>query len=295
MTRRFIIQKDPWYELKGKEADPDFAQVWILPAGYEGSVSYGKGAIQGPSALFQASQQVEQFEPELGFRPCRIGIYGVAPLKLSKLKPVKAVKKVEQAVREILKKGKKTVIIGGEHSLSAGAISAVKEFYPELSVLHLDAHADLRDQYQGTPYSHACIMRRVYEMGVPFVSVGIRSLSQEEWDLIKAHNLRVYFAHQLDSISGWQEMVAQELSEKIYITLDIDVLDPSEIPGTGTPEPGGLRYRELLSLIKTIANSGKQVVAMDLMELAPLKGQSQSEFTSARILYQMIGWFWARE
>lgn len=290
----YSIIKDPWYELLGKEADPDTAQVLIIPAPYQGSVSYGKGTARGPEALFQASQQVEQFEPELGFRPCRIGISGIPPLKIQKLKPAQAVKKVENAVRMALKKGKKPVMIGGEHSLSSGAIKATKEFYPDLSVLHLDAHADLRNEYHGTPYSHACIMRRVLEMDVPFVSVGIRSLSQEEWDLIQEKKLRVYFSHKLASISGWQELVARELSEKIYITLDIDVLDPSEIPGTGTPEPGGLNYRELLSLIKAIAHSKKQVVGMDLMELAPIKGEQISEFTSARILYQMIGWLWAK-
>ena len=161
-------------------------------------------------------------------------------------------------------------------------------------MLHLDAHSDLRNEYHGEPYSHASIMRRVHDMGIKFISVGIRSLCEEEWDLIREKKLEVYFAHQLVGKSGWQEMVVRGLGEKVYVTLDIDVLDPSEMPGTGTPEPGGLRYRELLELFKTLGKSGKEVVAMDLVEVAPIKGQSMSEFTAARILYQMIGWFWAK-
>ena len=290
---RYSIHKDPWYELPIKEADPKVSQVLIIPAPYEGSVCYGKGAGRGPEAIFQASQLVEQFEPELGFKPCRIGITSIPPLRLKGLKPASAVKKVESAVRSALKKGKKPIVVGGEHSISAGAIKACQEVFPDLTVLHLDAHSDLREEYHGGKYSHACIMKRVYDLGIKFVSVGIRSLCEEEWNLIQDKRLSVYFMHQLLSISGWQEMVVKELGDKIYITLDLDVLDPSELPGTGTPEPGGMRYRELIHLIKTVADFKKQVVAFDVVELAQIPGQLTSEFTAARLLYQMIGWLWA--
>jgi len=283
-----------WFDLEPKFSDPDQARVLIIPAPFEGSVSYGKGAEAGPLALFQASQQVEFFEPELKISPCQIGISSIPPLKLTGLAPRQAVEKVEQAVRAGLQKGKKTVMIGGEHSLSFGAIKACYQFFPDLNILHLDAHSDLRESYHGDPFSHASVMKRVLDAGIKFISAGIRSQCQEEWELIQAKNLEIYYAHQLQKMSGWQEMIAQKLGEKIYLTLDLDVLDPSEMPGTGTPEPGGLHYRELLDLFKAIANSGKQVVGMDLVELAPIPGQQVSEFTAARILYQMIGWFWAR-
>jgi len=283
-----------WYELAGREAEAESARVIIIPAPYEGSVCFGGGASRGPAAMFAASQLVEQLEPELQNRPCRIGIAGLPPLRLQKLKPKAAAAKVETAVRAVLRRGKKPVVLGGEHSLSAGAVKACAEAHPGLSVLHLDAHADLRDEYHGEPYSHASIMRRVHELGIRFVSAGIRSLSEEEWDLIRDQKLEVYFAHDLVRVSGWQEMAVRSLADQVYVTLDLDVLDPSEMPGTGTPEPGGLHYYELLELFKTLGRSGKNVVGLDLVELAPLKGQSLSEFTAARLLYQMIGWLWAK-
>ena len=282
-----------FYDLPRAFTDPRRAQVVIIPAPYEGSVSYRKGTERGPFAIFQASKQVELFESELGIEPAQIGICSIAPLKLKTLSPRFAVKKVEEAVKGVLKNGKKPVLLGGEHSLSIGAIRAGVQFFPELEVLHLDAHSDLREQYEGDSYSHASVMRRVLELGVNSISLGVRSFSKEEYEFIQAKKLKVYLAHQLKAVSGWEEMIVGQLGKRIYITLDLDVLDPSEMPGVGTPEPAGLHYQDLIRLIKTLANSGKEVIGFDLVELAPIEGEVVSEFGCARLLYQMIGWLWS--
>ena len=216
------------------------------------------------------------------------------PLDIGKLKPEQAAKAVEEATAEALKKGKRPVMIGGEHSLSAGSIRAIKDFYKDVTVLHFDAHADQRQEYGGDVYSHACIMRRVYDMGVKFVSVGIRSMHISEWQFYKEKKLNIYFMRQLRNLSGWQEMVVSELGPKVYITLDLDVLDPSIMPGTGTPEPGGMSYLDLLEFFKVLSRSNKEVVGFDMVELAPVPGSQVSEFTAAKLLYQMLGLFWKK-
>jgi len=280
------------FELLPEWNNPEKAKVLVIPAPYEGSVSYGKGTAKGPDAIFAASQEVEHFDTELGTIPAQMGITYIQPLELEKLKPEQAAQAVEKATTEALKKGKKPVMLGGEHSLSAGSIRAVRNFCKELMVLHLDAHADLRQEYGSDPWSHACVMRRVFDMGVKAVSAGIRNISAEEFSFCKEKKLPIYFMHQLRNLSGWQEMVARELGPEIYVTLDLDVLDPAYMPGTGTPEPGGMSYLDLLNLFKTLARTGKQVMGMDMVELSPIPGQQVSEFTAARILYQMMGLFW---
>jgi len=284
----------PVYELPPELCEPEKAKVLIIPAPYEGSVSYGKGAARGPDAIFAASQEVEHFDVELEMTPARVGMTYIQPLELGALKPEQAAKAVEEATAEALKQGKRPVMIGGEHSLSAGSVRAIKEFHKDVTVLHFDAHADLRDEYEGDKYSHACVMRRVYDLGVKFISCGVRNLSAPEFAFCREKKLSVYFMHQLRNLSGWQEMVVRELGPKVYVTLDLDVLDPSILPGTGTPEPAGMSYLDLLLVFKALSRSGKEVVGLDMVELAPIPGQQVSEFTAAKLLYQMIGLFWAK-
>jgi agmatinase len=284
--------KDPFFRLPVELCDPEKSRVMIIPAPYEGSVSYGAGAAKGPFAIFKASQEVEQLEPELGLAPAEAGISHISPLALEGKSPEAAAKMVEGAVAAALKQGKRPVVLGGEHSLSAGAIKAVKDHCKEFTVLHFDAHADLREEFRGARYSHACVMKRVMDLGVRAVSVGVRSLSPEEWSLCREKKLPVYFMHRLKQVSGWEEMIVRELSEKIYITLDLDVLDPACLPGTGTPEPDGMSYRELFNFLRLVAASGKELLGFDLVELAPIEGEQVSEFTAARLLHQMIGMFY---
>jgi len=286
--------KGTFFDLEPSESDFQTAQVVIIPAGYERTVSYRKGTAKAPYAIFQASQQVELYEPELDLEPCQIGIASLPPLELEQLKPKQAIGEVEKAVEKLLKQNKKPILLGGEHSLSLGAIRALKKIFSEFSVLVLDAHTDLRESYSGEKFSHACVMRRVLELGVEPIWVGVRSLSKEEAQLLKEKNLEVYFAHQLISGSGWERKVAQRLREKVYLSLDLDVFDPSQLPGVGTPEPGGMLYSQILSLIKTLAKTGKNLLGFDLVELAPIEGEVVSEFTTARLLYQIVGWCWAK-
>ena len=286
--------KGTFFDLDPGESDFQTAQVVIIPAGYEGTVSYRKGTAKAPYAIFQASQQVELYEPELGLEPCQSGIATHPPLELEALKVNQAIVEVEKAIEKVLQAGKKPVLLGGEHSLSLGVIKALKRFFPEFSLLVLDAHADLRDSYLGEKFSHACVMKRILEQGVKPVWVGVRSLSKQEAQLIKEKNLEVYFAHQLSPGSGWEIKIAKTLGEIFYLSLDLDVFDPSQVPGVGTPEPAGMFYSQVLSLLKALAKEGKNLIGFDLVELAPIEGEVVSEFTTARLLYQIIGWFWSR-
>jgi len=281
-----------WFDLSPPFCERRTARVIVIPAPYEGTVSYGKGAGRGPEAIFQASPQLELYDSLLMSEPFRVGIHGLPPLALRD-PPEAAQAEVERAVARELAEDKRPVLVGGEHSLTAAAVKACRSFYPELSVLQLDAHADLRDEFGGTKFSHACVMRRVAELGVDFVQAGVRSLSSEERDWLQGEGRAVISAREILHDPGWIERVLAGLSEAIYLTLDVDVLDPSEMPATGAPEPGGLSYHHLIDLTLAIRKSGKRVAALDLMELAPVAGLHHPDFLCARLLYTMIGAFWA--
>ncbi|HVQ27138.1 MAG TPA: arginase family protein, partial [Planctomycetota bacterium] len=183
--------------------------------------------------------------------------------------------------------GKLPVMLGGEHSLTAGAVRAAKKRFPKLSVLQLDAHADMRDRYLDSPDSHACVMRRIREL-CPAASVGIRSMSEEEADHLKAHPAPVWSVRAFRALEGDMRQVLDALTDDVFITFDLDALDPSCLPGTGTPEPGGLDWYECVDLIAAVA-AKKRIVGFDVVELAPLPGNVASDFLAARATYRMIG------
>jgi len=278
-----------------EDCHPENSKLIIVPASYEKTTTYRKGTASGPYAIFLASQQVELYEPELDLEPYKIGIATHPPLELEGKDPKEAIKKIEEVLAGQLERGKIPILLGGEHTITLGAVRAFKRYFPEFSLLVLDAHTDLRDSYLGEKLSHACVMRRVLEEGIEPVWLGVRSLSREEAELIKAKKLRVYFSHQLRQASGFEELIVRQLKDKIYISLDVDVFDPSQVPGVGTPEPAGLFYHQVLDLFKAISLSGKEVLGMDLVELAPIEGEVVSEFTCARLLYQAVGWFWSKK
>ena len=195
------------------------------------------------------------------------------------------VTKLEPRVAEILNGNKIPVILGGEHSLTPVAVKAVAKKYKRLSVLQLDAHADLRDSYQGSKHSHACALRRVLEI-CPAVQVGIRSLSVEEWEWAKktGQSEKIHFAQKLELV----DKIEKQLHKDVYITIDVDVFDPSVIPATGTPEPGGLFWYEVLDILKSVC-AAKNVVGFDVVELSPRKGDIASDFTIAKLIYKLMG------
>ncbi|GHO76334.1 agmatinase [Ktedonobacter sp. SOSP1-85] len=268
--------------------NPETAQVTIIPAPLEYSVCYMKGTEHGPQAILDASSQMELYDEELDCCPIEIGVYTRPVLDYSGMDHAEALKATGQAVRETLKKGQLPLILGGEHSLSAPCIAAVHEKYPDLTVVHIDAHGDLRDEYEGTPLSHASIERRVVDMGIPLLEIGIRSFSPEEAEFLKSGpNVAVVWAYQI--ARGIAQIPWERLGKHVYLTIDLDAIDPSEMPAVGTPEPGGLSWYQVLDLVREICQRST-VVGMDVVELCPMDGQTRADFLAAKLVYKMIGY-----
>ncbi|HET9920251.1 MAG TPA: agmatinase [Ktedonobacteraceae bacterium] len=268
--------------------DPQTARVTIIPAPLEYSVCYMKGTEHGPQAILDASSQMELYDEELDCCPIEIGVYTRPALDYSGMDHAAALKATGEAVREVLQRGQLPLILGGEHSLSAPPIGVVREFYPDLTVVHIDAHGDLRNEYEGTPLSHASIERRVVEMGIPLTEIGIRSFSPEEAEFLKTKpDVSIVWAYQM--AKGSARMPWERLSQHTYVTIDLDAIDPSEMPAVGTPEPGGLHWYELLDLFREI-NRRSTIVGMDVVELCPMQGQTRANFLAAKLVYKMIGY-----
>jgi len=256
----------------------------VLPVPYERTVSYGTGTALGPSAILTASHETEDFDEELQV-PVNVEVQTLPPVKLARLDEKEAMTAIKTAALPVMRAGRFLLSLGGEHSISAPLISAAREAFGPLSVLHIDAHLDLRDKYRGTSLSHACVMRRVRETGTPTVHVAIRSCSAEEAIYVKHLKIPVFWAKDIclksDDIS-WINKVIGQLGRKVYLSIDIDGLDPSFVPGTGTPEPGGLSWHQITSLVSRVV-SKRNVVAADIVETAPIKGSQVSEFVAARL------------
>lgn len=264
------------------------SRVVILPVPYDSTSSYKAGARDGPRAIINASRNMELFDEELLEDVSLVGIHTLPELMPDYHGPERMIQKVYQATREILEQGKILVTLGGEHSISLGSIRAHKERYPGLSVLQIDAHLDLRSSYAGTPYNHACVMRRVSEL-CPLTQVGIRSFSEEEYDFVKEKRLEPFYQSLINNWGDWPEEVIERLSREVYVTIDLDGLDPSIMPSVGTPEPGGLGWRETLRLLKRVAEKRK-VVGFDVMELSPDPTNVAPDFLAARLIYKLIGY-----
>lgn len=263
------------------------SKVAILPVPYEGTVSYGKGASKGPKAIIEASKYMEVFDEELLVSPCEVGIHTLSEVKV-KQKPEEVAKQVESQIKQIMAEGKFPIVLGGEHSISLGVVKAVKEQYDDLCVLHLDAHADLRDSYNGSRFSHACVARRICEI-CPIVQVGIRSLDEDEYKFIEEKNIPVFWDKRINSDKDWIDYAIEKLGKDVYITLDVDVLNPGEMPAVGTPEPGGLSYNMLIKFLGRVFRA-KNVIGCDIVELAPIKDLNYPDFLAARLAYKMIAY-----
>lgn len=269
-------------------SDFNSSRVVIMPVPYDSTADWHSGARDGPLAIIEASQNMELYDLEMDTEIHRIGIHTLKFLQPAMEGPLAMTELVKEAALELLREGKFIAMLGGEHSLTLGQVQALLSRYPGLSVLQLDAHADLRDSYLGTKYSHACIMRRLWEI-CPVVQVGIRSLSQEERDFISRENLKPFYIHELRPLSGHIEPMLSRLSDIVYITIDLDVFDISQMAAVGTPEPGGLYWDEILPLLKAVALN-KKVVGFDLMELCPKEGTASCAFLAAKLAYKLIGY-----
>ncbi len=269
----------------------------VLPVPYDLTASYMSGMRNGPRAIIEASTHMELYDDELGCEPYLTGIETLAPLEPTALGPREMIKKVRLKAAEMLGSGRIPVMLGGEHSITLGLVEALLKRYPNLSVLQLDAHADMRDEYQETPFNHACVARRISEL-CPIVQVGIRSLSVEEADFLKdapRGRLKTFYADAVmaQGASKAAQAAAKALTEDVFITVDLDVFDPSIMPATGTPEPGGLLWRDALDVLRTVA-SKKRVVGFDVVELCPMPGNVAPDFMAAKLVYKLMGYINAR-
>ncbi len=265
----------------------DEAKVVILPVPYDSTTEYKSGTREGPRAIIDASQYLELYDTELDREISEVGIHTLPEVQPLMSGPEPMLERVYQIASDLLDKGKLLATLGGEHSLTLGMVRAFREKYPELSVLHLDAHADLRDQYQGTKYSHACVMRRVWEL-CPVVHAGVRSMSREEHRFLVQRKIKPAYAEALTSPDSVAQVVST-LSPQVYISIDLDVLDPSIMSAVGTPEPGGLSWQQMLELLRAVA-SGKQIVGFDLVELCPREGPGSCAFLAAKLAYKLVGY-----
>jgi agmatinase len=265
------------------------APVTVLPVPYEATVSWLTGTKHGPRAILEASRYVELYDHELDSEPHTIGIHTLPELVLSGAGPETALQQLRRAFDALLEAQKFVIMLGGEHSLSSPPILAHADRLGgrRLSVLQLDAHTDLRDEYDGTPFSHACVMHRVHEV-VDIVPVGIRSMTADERALARARDIPIVFGHELEA-EGWIDRIIGSLGQDVYITFDVDYFDPSIMPATGTPEPGGGRWYPTLQLLERVFKE-RRVVGCDVVELAPLPSVRAADFVAAKLVYKMIAY-----
>ncbi len=268
----------------------------IVQVPYEKTTTYIKGTKIGPAAIIDASRYMELFDDELNQETFKMGIHTMDALSVDNSSSEEMIEKVYSVVLELLKSNKFPVMLGGEHSVSIGAVKASREVYPNLSVLHLDAHHDLRNEYFGSRFNHGCVARRIYEM-CPLVQVGTRSLSKEEKDFLSTQSngkVKVLNVYDILDTPMWKDVVSKNLMENVYVTIDLDVFDPSLMPAVGTPEPGGIGWYETLDLLRDVCKD-KKVVGFDVVELCPIKGQIASDFLAAKLTYRILGYVFSNK
>ncbi len=277
------------------------SKIIILPTPYEHRVSYGRGTSIGPQKILNASAYVEFYDDEFGTELClEKGIATVEPIDFGDNIDINALNLIKNYIEELLNNEKFVVTLGGEHTISISPIEAHFKKYPKMSLLQFDAHADLRTVYENSKYSHACAMARVAEFLPPerITQVGIRALCKEEAEFIKENKVHTFFASSIRKGrygNFWQNEVVNTLSNQIYITFDVDYFDPSLIPSTGTPEPDGFYYNETLEIFRLLIEEGKNIIGFDVVELAPINKIHHPELTTARLIYKMLNFAFAKQ
>lgn len=272
-------------DLPQEYSEQDIANVVIVPVAYDGTSTWGKGADKGPVAIIEASANMELYDIETDSEVYKQGVF-TDEIIGGRIRTEEMVEAVAESVGNHLEKNKFTVVIGGEHSVSIGSIKAHQRKIDNLCVLQLDAHSDLRDEYNGSKYNHACVMARVKEI-CSAVQVGIRSM-----DLCEKESMdksKVFFSKDIYGNTDWIEKVVRLLDENVYVTIDLDVFDPSIMPSTGTPEPGGLLWYDVLRLLSTIC-SKKNVVGFDVVELCPKADNKAPDFLAAKLIYKFLSY-----
>jgi agmatinase len=274
----------------------DDAKVIILPIPYEATTTYRRGCKNGPDAILEASHQVEYYDEELDWETCRdVGIYthpALADTRNQHIPAEEMLQVTQETVYKAVQDGKFAIALGGEHSITTGVVAAYRQAYPDepFTVIQIDAHGDLRNEYEGSIHNHACVMHRIMDMGLPTVQIGIRSICKEEADLIKEKHLIVFRAREIATQPDWMERaIAAITTEKVFLTIDLDGIDPTLIPGVGTPEPGGLNWYALSGFLRGVFET-YHVIGCDVMELAPVIDSVVSQFTAAKLVYKLISY-----
>jgi agmatinase len=283
-----VTMPDTFLGLDGRSADYDAARFAILPIPYDATTSFSAGAREGPRAIIAASRQVEDYDVELGRESSRVGIATLDPLEPDARGPEAMHARIYRRARGIVRDGKFLIGLGGEHSVTSALVRAVHGRHKRLSVLQIDAHADLRNSYHDSPHSHACVMRRIHDMGIEAIGVGIRSYSREEARFIQSAKKKIIAARRCHEGSAWIDDVTRSLGEAVYVTIDIDGFDPAFAPGTGTPEPGGFDWYQVTGLLAAVAKQ-REIVGADVVEVRPLPPATVTEFLAARLVYRIIG------
>ncbi len=290
----------PWnfLGLPGDVSTPARAKGWLLPIPYESTTSYGAGTREGPAAILAASRQVELYDQEFGCEPAmEYGIYTTPPLNLVHRSPEAMVRSIETAVAELLSGSQGPTVmgvLGGEHSISSGVVRGLTRARnpKSLVVVHVDAHSDMREEYEDSPYSHACAAKRILEV-CPIFQIGIRNLSSGEASFLRgSKKVRTVFSEEANDPAGrfLQELARFVRGKEVYFTVDLDGLDPSIMPSVGTPEPGGISWERMLAIARTVCENAVQVPVFDVVELAPIPGFRAPDFLAAKLVYKLFSY-----
>lgn len=258
------------------------AAIVVIPVPFDKTSTWGKGADKGPKAIIEASRNMELYDIETASEVYKKGIHTSKPIVSSTSAGM--VNSVYTRTGKYIADGKFAVVLGGEHAVSFGSIKAHAESFKDISVLHFDAHSDMRDSYEGSKYNHACVMARAKEVTDTIVSVGIRSMDSSELGNINMKNM--FYASYIQNNKNWMEQAIKRLTDNVYITIDLDVFDPSIMPSTGTPEPGGLGWYEVLDLLQRVSVK-KNIVGFDIMELCP-SADKAPDFLAAKLIYKLL-------
>lgn len=277
------------------------AKAVVLPIPYEHTTSYGKGTANAPEAIIEASHYLELYDEELDVETFRL-TGGVATLPAMRFKGVHnaaAMELIREKIAGLLDQDKFVICLGGEHTITVGIARAFTDIYPRMSVLHLDAHSDFRDEYEGNKYSHGAVMARIYEFNRNIVQVGIRSQGIEEAGFIKKNRISTFYEFALkqgrynDKYGSWHSAVIDSLQENVYVTFDCDFFDPSLIPALGTPEPGGFGWGETIAFLRKLAKR-RTIVGFDVNELLPTHPLIHPQFTIAKLIYKLLGYIFSK-
>jgi agmatinase len=271
-----------------KEYSGADSAVCLIPFGYDSTSNPIVVTRRGPEAIIRASRLLELFDSELGVETYKIGLHTLDEIEPNVNSPLDNSRVVEAVVKEVLDRGKFPVVLGGDHSLTLGAVRAIRSKYADAGVLMLDAHPDLFDEFEGTKYGHASVTRRIHELGVPIAVAGVRTASRDETDFIKESGITI--VKTIDLLKSQQafERAVSVLPQRIYLSIDLDIMDPGEMPAVSNPEPGGLRWYDIMNCLEMVSRK-KTIVGFDVVELCPIPGNPTPDFIAAKLVYRVIG------